>query len=97
MPLHNWTQTPPWQHSLFAADPQVTLGGSSDLWKHIQNGNVEEGMTKEQVKLSWGKPVRIEASGSVWIYGSKKLSFDGNRLHSVETVAESFGEDKSVK
>jgi hypothetical protein len=88
IPVQAWTQTAPWQDAMFTEDPRISLGGSNDLWKQIQTGNVEEGMTKEQVKLSWGKPLRMEENGSAWIYGSKKLNFHGNVLHSFETVAE---------
>jgi len=85
-PIKPWTQTSPWQDALFMEDPRITLGGSQDLWKQIEAGIVEEGMTKDQVHLSWGKPVRIEENGSAWIYGTKKLNFDGDVLHSIDTL-----------
>jgi hypothetical protein len=85
LPIQSWTQTPPWQDALFTEDPKLSLGWSQDLWNKIENANVEEGMTKGQVQLCWGKPFRIEANDSVWIYGTKKLSFDGDVLRSMET------------
>ncbi|MBC8014901.1 MAG: hypothetical protein H7X79_04065 [Sporomusaceae bacterium] len=88
-PIESWGQTPPWQSALFMEDPRITLGGSYDLWNQIQTGNIEEGMTKEQVDLSWGKPLRIEENDSIWIYGTKKLSFDGDLLYSIESLSES--------
>jgi len=88
IPIESWTRTPPWQNYLFAEDPRISLGGSYELWNQIQTGNVEEGMTKAQVRLSWGKPLRVEAQTSDWIYGTKKLSFDGDVLHSIATIAE---------
>lgn len=89
LPIQSWTQSPPWQDALFTEDPRVSLGWSYDLWSKIEKGNVEEGMTKGQVHLSWGKPVSMEANDSVWIYGTNKLSFSGDVLHSIETIAES--------
>ncbi len=47
-------------------------------------------MTKGQIQLSWGKPVRTEVNDSVWIYGTKKLNFSGDALHSIETLSESI-------
>jgi len=84
-----WTQTPPWQDALFMEDPRISLGGSLDVWNQIETGNVEEGMTKDQVRLSWGKPFSIEANDGVWIYGTTKLSFNGDMLHSIDILSES--------
>ncbi|GMB01189.1 hypothetical protein [Pelosinus sp. IPA-1] len=89
IPVQSWTQTPPWQDALFTEDPRISLGWSGDLWSKIEKGIVEEGMTKGEILLSWGKPVRIEEDDSVWIYGTKKLSFDGDVLNSIETFSES--------
>jgi hypothetical protein len=86
MPVNAWTQTPPWQDALFTEDPRLSFGWSQDVWNKIENGTVEEGMTNEQIRLSWGKPVSIEENGTVWLYGAKKLSFSGNVLHSIETI-----------
>ena len=89
MPLQSWEPTSAWQDALFMQDPRMTLGGSPAVWNQIETGNVEESMTKGQVSLSWGKPVSIEQNDSIWIYGSKKLSFNGDVLHSIETLAAS--------
>ena len=89
-PIQPWTQTTPWKNALFIENPRNSLDASKDVWNQIEAGNVNEGMTKEQVNLSWGKPSSIEKNGSVWIYGSKKLNFDGDVLHSMETISEYF-------
>jgi len=88
-PVQSWTQTAPWQDALFMEDPRMSLGGSSTVWNQIETGSIEEGMTKDQVHLSWGRPSSIQVNDSVWIYGTKKLSFDGDVLHSIETLPES--------
>jgi len=87
-PIQIWTQNPPWQNALFMEDPKITLGGSYDLWNNIQSGDIQEGMTKAHVQLSWGKPLKIEANGSVWIYNTKKLTFWGDVLYSIETISD---------
>lgn len=86
IPVYSWTETSPWQESLFTEDPRLSLGWSHSLWYQIENGNVEKGMTKGQVMLSWGKPQRSEANDSIWVYGNKKISFSGDSVYSVETI-----------
>lgn len=86
LPASFWGGTAPWQEALFTEDPRQSLGWSHNVWYQIENGNVEEGMTKGQVLLSWGKPVRSESDDSVWIYENKKVSFAGDVVHFVETV-----------
>lgn len=86
IPVSSWAGTSPWQEAFFTEDPRLSLGWSHSLWYQIENGNVEEGMTKGQVMLSWGKPQRSEANDSIWVYGNKKLSFTGDVVHSMETV-----------
>jgi len=92
LPSQSWTQTPPWQDALFAEDPRISLGGSQELWNQIQTGIVKEGMNKGQVQLTWGKPIRTDSNDSVWFYGTTKLSFNGDVLHSIETPAETSEE-----
>ncbi|QDR81256.1 hypothetical protein [Sporomusa termitida] len=89
MPIQSWTEAPPWQNALFMENPRISLGGSDTLWQKIQAGNVEEGMTKEQVQLSWGNPSRREKHDSVWIYGTKQLQFRSGVLDSIATISES--------
>jgi len=85
-PIKTWEQDAPWKDALFMEDPRSTLGGAQDVWTQIEAGSIENGMTKEQVHLSWGKPARVEKNRSVWIYGTQKLTFDGSELHSIETL-----------
>ena len=96
-PIQPWTQTTPWKNALFMENPRNSLDASKDVWNDIEAGNVVEGMTKDQVNLSWGKAPRTEMNGSVWIYGAKELTFDGDVLHSIKTISEYFPKDYSVK
>lgn len=91
MPVFAWTQNPPWQNELFAAEPRATLGWSEAVWTQIETGVIQEGMTKEQVRLSWGPPVFPEESAAcpdkaIWHYGTRVLCFTGDSLTSIETV-----------
>lgn len=86
IPVNAWTGMSPWQETFFTEDPRLILGWSHSLWYQIENGNVEEGMTKEQVMLSWGKPLRSEANDSIWTYGNKQLRFAGDVVSSMETI-----------
>lgn len=88
IPEPNWTETPPWQEALFTEDPRPSLGWSHSLWYQIENGNVEAGMTKAQVLLSWGKPVQKVEDDTVWIYDNKKLNFNGDVLQAIENLPE---------
>ncbi|MEG6586787.1 hypothetical protein [Dendrosporobacter sp. 1207_IL3150] len=88
IPVSAWAKTAPWQEVLFTEDPRLSLGWSHSLWYQIESGNVEKGMTKGQVMLSWGKPQKSEANDSAWIYGNKKINFAGDLVHSVETITD---------
>lgn len=89
IPIQGWEQTPAWQEDLFIENPRVSLGESQELWNKIENGNVKEGMTKGQIALSWGKPPLNKTNDSVWIYGNKKLSFNGDVLNAIEILVQS--------
>ncbi|MBP2641950.1 MAG: hypothetical protein H6Q66_2901 [Firmicutes bacterium] len=89
-PVNSWKQSPPWQTALFMDDPRTSLGWSPELWTKIESGTVQEGMTEDQVRLSWGPPNRIDQgdTGAIWFYGTKVLKFSGDQLTSMETVEE---------
>ena len=84
--VNTWTQSPPWQDALFMEDPRLTFGWPQEVWNTIESSSVVEGMTKEQIRLSWGKPNSIDGNGTAWIYGTKKLNFSGDVLQSLETI-----------
>ncbi|WP_229263730.1 stalk domain-containing protein [Cohnella cholangitidis] len=62
------------EHYLFSYDPKKKYRWSEATWKQIKAGNVTLGMTKDQVKLSWGYPVSksiTTARGNTietWVY-----------------------------
>ncbi|MBP1763631.1 MAG: hypothetical protein H6Q65_689 [Firmicutes bacterium] len=87
-PVTIWENSPPWQAALFMDDPRISLGWSADLWDKIESGTVQNGMTKDQVRLSWGPPNRVDQgdTGAIWFYGTKVLKFTDDQLTSMETV-----------
>lgn len=86
IPAANWSNAPAWQSYLFLTDPRQDLGWSHSAWKNIDKANVEEGMTKDQVRLSWGKPSRIDNDGAVWLYGPQKLTFSNDKVKTMEML-----------
>ncbi|MFA6850634.1 MAG: hypothetical protein WCS30_09805 [Selenomonadaceae bacterium] len=84
LPTASWLKTAAWQEDLFLKDPRKNLGWSRSAWENIDKANVVEGMTKDQVLLSWGKPNLTEDNGAVWTYGPKKLSFSGDKVQSIK-------------
>jgi hypothetical protein len=91
MPVNAWTGNPPWEDDLFTEDPRAKLGWSEALWRQIESCIVQEGMTKDQVRLSWGPPVFIDnntsgSSKAIWNYGTQVLRFTGDNLTAMETV-----------
>ena len=88
--VNTWTQTPPWQTALFMDDPRASLGWSTVLWEQIESSTVLEGMTQDQIRLSWGPPNRVDqgSTGQVWFYGTQVLKFTGDKLTSMENTEE---------
>lgn len=84
--VNGWTQTSPWQEDLFLDDPRISFDWSQDVWNNIEKGNVEKGMTKDQISLSWGKCIHINKNENSWMYGSQKLIFSEDILNSIEII-----------
>ena len=82
----SWTVADAWQMAFFVEDPRQTAGNNPAIWSFIASSRVETGMTREQVRLSWGNPPLTETlreDGTyfeVWTYGDYKLYFSGNVL-----------------
>jgi hypothetical protein len=85
-PIQPWTKAAPWESALFLHNPRTDLDASKEVWNNIEAGIVDKGMTKDQVSLSWGKPFTIEKDGTIWIYGAKKVIFDGDVVKSIEDI-----------
>lgn len=86
-----WTETRPWEDDFFEFNPREKYRWNNGIWELINSGKVRVGMNKEQVKLSWGKPEKINKDiyqGSIheqWIYGSQYLYFENDKLTAIQS------------
>jgi hypothetical protein len=58
-------------------DPHKLYKWPGHIWNLIESSQIITGMTKEQVKMSWGEPEKIEATatGENWTYMAGTLIF----------------------
>lgn len=88
----SWTTADAWQKSFFIEDPRQLAGNNPTIWSYIASSRVETGMTREQVRLSWGAPPLTDMtredgnSFEIWTYGNYKLYFTGNVLTKMEVT-----------
>jgi hypothetical protein len=79
----------PWDEDIFDTNPQQIYSWDSTTWKAINSHTINSGMTKEQVRVSWGQPQRIMTDtaktlcGEQWLYGSQYLCLDHDTVSSV--------------
>jgi hypothetical protein len=71
----------------FTEDPRETFDWSKKEFEAIQEGKIFRGMTKEQVLISWGSPLKINrtvtsnGNSEQWVYGGRQyLYFEGDKL-----------------
>lgn len=81
-------ESPPSYEECITNHPEWT----KETCKDVSNGTISMGMTKDQVRASWGVPSDInrtvtEYGGSEqWVYGSSRyVYFDGDRLTGWQT------------
>jgi hypothetical protein len=85
-----WTENRPWENDLFEFNPKKKYNWSSEIWELINNGEVRIGMNKEQARLSWGKPEKINKDiyeGRIkeqWIYKVQYLYFENDKLTAIQ-------------
>jgi hypothetical protein len=94
----SWTNSPasqryegnPWTDDIFESNPALTCAADAATWETINLHHVRKGMTREQVRLSWGRP-REQTSGmheaaerECWVYENQKLWFDAVELVGIE-------------
>lgn len=86
-----WVESRPWEDDFFEFNPKKKYAWSSEIWKLIDNGKVRIGMNKEQVKLSFGNPKKVNEIilknliHEQWIYGSQYLYFDNDKLTAIQS------------
>jgi len=86
-----WTKNRPWEDDFFEFNPKERYKWSSEIWELINNGEVKIGMNKEQARLSWGKPEKINKDiyeGRIkeqWVYKVQYLYFENDKLTAIQS------------
>jgi len=79
----------PWDEDLFEKNPMEIYSWDSSIWKAINSHTIVSGMSKEQVRVSWGQPQRVTTDAAKqlcdeqWLYGSQFLCLDHDTVTSV--------------
>ena len=85
-----WTSEQPWEYDFFEENPKQIYNWDKEIWKLIENHKVRIGMNKEQVKLSWGKPQKInkdiyaDSIHEQWIYNNQYLYLENDILTAIQ-------------
>ncbi|MBU1298414.1 MAG: hypothetical protein KKG06_00645 [Bacteroidetes bacterium] len=85
-----WKDTRPWEDKFYEFNPKEKFKWSLEIWQLINDGKVRIGMTKEQVRLAWGRPKKANEDiyqGSVreqWVYDSQYLYFENEKLTAMQ-------------
>jgi hypothetical protein len=79
-----------WEDDLYETGPAVLCEAGSAVWETINEHHVNVTMTREQVRMSWGRPVEKKqavyngAPRECWTYESQNLYFDEKELVGIE-------------
>ncbi|MBN2188717.1 MAG: hypothetical protein JW699_04625 [Chitinispirillaceae bacterium] len=80
----------PWEDDFYETNPAALCPADGRTWETINAHRVSEGMTRAQVRMSWGRPQAKDsaeyrgAPRERWTYESKDLYFDGKELIGAE-------------
>jgi hypothetical protein len=80
----------PWDDDIFESNPGVGHTFDTVTWNLINAHNVRVGMSRDQIRLSWGRPHRRSseayngASRECWVYERQHLYFDDKELIAIE-------------
>jgi hypothetical protein len=72
------------------SDPRKEYKWSASTWKLIEEGKVKIGMSREQVRLSWGEPKDINSTitrrgtSEQWVYSGNYLYFENGKLTTIQ-------------
>jgi hypothetical protein len=94
----SWTNSPasqrhegnPWADDIFESNPALSCIADAATWETINLHHVRKGMTREQVRLSWGRPreqkndMHEATPSECWVYDNQKLWFDTEELVGIE-------------
>jgi hypothetical protein len=79
----------PWGEDVFERNPQEIYSWDSSTWNAINSFSIVSGMSKEQVRVSWGPPHGIVTDTASrrcveqWMYGNQFLCFDHDTVSSI--------------
>jgi hypothetical protein len=79
----------PWEEDIFEKNPLEIYSWDSSTWSAINNHTIVSGMSKEQVRVSWGQPHRVmmdttsKRCAEQWMYGNQFLCFDHDTVSSI--------------
>jgi hypothetical protein len=83
----------PWADDILEFNPMKRYNWDAAIWELIENHRVTIGMERDQVLMSWGRPVQKSdtlINGSklqCWIYPAQKLYFNEIALITIEDLA----------
>ncbi|HEX2956653.1 MAG TPA: hypothetical protein VHO70_07470 [Chitinispirillaceae bacterium] len=83
----------PWSDDILEFNPMMHYNWDVVIWELIENHRITIGMEKEQVLMSWGRPMQksdTTSNGSklqCWIYPAQKLYFNDIALITIEDIA----------
>ena len=86
--IDNKNNSAPWNDDLLETDPKKLYSWDEAVWENINNHSISLGMTRQQVRMSWGRPKSIAQGPSndteTWVYTSQSLNFVNDLLIATE-------------
>ncbi len=73
----------PWEEDVLEDNPRQIHDWPDEIWTAVDAHKVMTGMTKEQVKMSWGEPTSkesVEDNAQVWKFDRGTVRFVGDTL-----------------
>jgi len=80
----------PWDDDLFETDPRQLCAADSLTWEIINAHHVSAGMSRDQVRMSWGRPQEAKTcvykgvEHECWTYEKQLLYFNEKKLAGIE-------------
>lgn len=80
----------PWEDDVFEINPALKYKADAAVWDIINTHTVREGMTRDEIRLSWGFPLSVSKETldgkerECWVYQAQRLYFDEKGLVSIK-------------
>lgn len=79
----------PWDDAIFENDPHTIYKWDTAIWEIINNHSIGIGLTRDQVRMSWGEPRKISVIDPAtrkesWTYDAQVLIFVNDELIEVK-------------